>query len=177
MCTLANWELNAHRQTEANGKPSVAKHRRGPGSPRVLVLILVLACACLIPAHAASESQDSSGKAPARQSPRHHYGSSLDDRVRILSHALDLDAMQQSELRKVLEGQREQVKRIWSDISVPAAYRVIATQAMSDKTADQIRALLNEEQRKKYKPPRQHDAADGSAKPSVEDWMNVAKPK
>lgn len=115
--------------------------------------------------------------APQRQVPHHHNRIGLEDRVRTLSKALDLDATQQSELRKVLEDQREQVGRIWSDASVPAAYRVSATQAISDKTADRIRALLNEEQRKKYKTARQHGAAADSAKPNVEAWMDAAKPK
>ena len=175
MCVLANWEL-ADRWTDDMSKRLKANRRRGASRP-MLVLVLALASACLIPAHAANEGEGLVSEPPARQAPRHRNGSSLDDRARILSQALDLDAAQQSELRKVLEGQREHVRRIWNDTSVPAAYRVIATQAISDKTADRIRALLSEEQRKKYKPPRQHNAAVGSAKPSVEDWMNAAKPK
>ena len=94
----------------------------------------------------------------------------------MLSKALDLDAKQQSELRKVLEDQREQVSRVWNDTSVPAAYRVSATQAITDKTADQIRALLREEQKKRYNPPKlPREAAPGSPRPSVEAWMNPAK--
>ena len=38
-----------------------------------------------------------------------HSGHSLEERVRILTQWLNLDATQQSEVRKVLEGQREQV--------------------------------------------------------------------
>ena len=148
-------------------------------------LVLILASGCLIPAHAATKSQDTNqglvAEIPVRQVLRHDNRHGLEERVKTLSQALGLDATQQSELRKALESQREQVKKIWNDASMSAAYRVSATQAVSDKTADQIRALLNEEQRKKYKPPaqhnRQHNAADGSAKPGVEDWMNAAKPK
>ena len=94
----------------------------------------------------------------------------------MLSKALHLDARQQSELRKVLAGQREQLSKVWSDTSVPAAWRVSATQAISDKTADQIRALLNEEQKKRYNPPKPpHEAMRASARPSVEAWMNPGK--
>jgi len=76
----------------------------------------------------------------------------------------------------VLEGQREQVRKVWSDASVPAAYRVSAIHAISDKTADQIRALLSEEQKKHYNPPKPpREAATGSSRPSVEAWMNQAK--
>ena len=105
---------------------------------------------------------------------RHAAHAGMDDRVQRLSKALDLDARQQGELRKVLEAQREQVRRAWSDTSVPAAYRVGATQAISDKTADRIRALLNDGQRQKYNPPKPpHESLANSAKPSVEDWMNA----
>ena len=83
---------------------------------------------------------------------------------------------QQSALRKLLEDQREQIRGVWSNTSVPAAYRVSATLAISDKTADQIRSLLNEEQRKKYNPPRlPHEALANSASPSVEGWMSADK--
>jgi len=144
-----------------------------------LTLVFVLASACLGAVHAADDAEDSAGGAPSRPVPRHAAaGSSLEGRVQVLSKFLDLDVTQQSELRKVLENQREQVRKVWSDSSVPAAYHVGATRAISDKTADQIRALLNEEQRKKYNPPRQpREAAADSTKRSVEDWMNATRPK
>lgn len=90
----------------------------------------------------------------------------------MLAKALDLDARQRSELRKVLEDQREQVSRAWSDTSVPAPYRVLSTQVITDRTADRIRALLNDEQRKRYNPPRRPYETPGSARPSVDAWMN-----
>lgn len=143
-----------------------------------LQLFLALTANCLMSAHAASEGEDSVSSPPSRHAPRHHHGANLEDRVNMLTQALGLDVKQQSELRKVLEGQREQIRRVWDDASAPAAYRVIATQSISDKTADQIRALLNEEQRKKYKPPRPaHGVAADSAQLSLEDWMKAAKPK
>ena len=94
----------------------------------------------------------------------------------MLSKGLGLDAKQEAELRKVLESQREQVQRVWNDPSLSGQSRIGATLAINDQTADQIRALLNEEQRKKYNPPRQpHDAA--ASKPDVEAWMNAVTPK
>ena len=85
---------------------------------------------------------------------------------------IELDARQQSELRKALEDQRDQMTRVWSDAAVPAAYRVSATQAIADQTSDRIRALLNEEQRKRYNAPRpKNGLTPGTARPSVEAWM------
>jgi Spy/CpxP family protein refolding chaperone len=138
--------------------------------------VLALAAGGIISARAATDGQDPAGDVPHHQTRRHHRGHSLDDRVGALSRALDLDPKQQSELRKVLEGQREQVMKVWNDTSVPAAYRVAATRAISDKTADQIRELLTDEQKKKYNPPKQpREAAHGSSTASVEPWMSPAK--
>jgi Spy/CpxP family protein refolding chaperone len=156
---------------------SEAKGKGWIGRPALRV-VLALAAGCLVSAHAATEAQDADAKAPARGAPRHHNRPGTEDRVKTLAQALDLDAKQQAELRKVLQGERDAIRRVWSDVSVPGAYRVAATQAISDRTADLIRALLNDEQRKKYKPPRvPHDPAADSAKPNLEAWMNATKPK
>ena len=137
---------------------------------------LVAAAACHISAHAVATA----GEAPHAAAPKrhsHHVSKpSLDDRVQILTKGLELDAKQQAELRRLLERQREDVIKVWNDASLPAPYRVSATQAISDRTADQIRALLNEEQRKRYNPPRQpHLAAEGLGRRSVEEWMYPQK--
>lgn len=140
---------------------------------RALALGIGLVVASLSPAQAAGAGEKPAVHPPVRRLPRQVGGRSLEERVTMLSKALDLDARQQSQLRKVLEDQREQVSRVWSDTSVPAAYRVGTTQAISDKTADRIRALLNDEQRKRYNPPKPpREARPGSARPSVEAWMN-----
>lgn len=153
------------------GKRSRAK-RRWSSRP-VLQLVLVLEAGCFVSAKAVTARQDSGGVAPAPEVSRNHNLPVFEQRVRSLSQALALDAMQQSELRKVLEEQREQLRKIWSDATAAAANRVSATQALSDLTADRIMALLNDEQKKKYKSPRPlHEAAAGS-KSSVEDWMNT----
>jgi hypothetical protein len=142
-----------------------------------LPLILALAACCLGTARAADDAAQSA-PTTVRQAPRRAVGASLDDRVRTLSQALDLDATQQVQLRKVLENQRAQVGKIWNDVSVPAAYRVNATRAISDDTADQIRSLLTEDQRKKYNPPkRPREKSADHAGPSVEEWMKSSEPK
>ena len=152
---------------------------------RVWQTVLALAAACLFSAQASSEVQEAQNvqDSPAVIHDRstHHLqrkGISLDELVKALTQGLDLDARQQSELTVLLQTQSEHVRRIWNDASIRAPYRISATQAISDQTADQIRALLNEEQRKKFNQPRPpHEASIGSTKPSVEDWMNAVRPK
>ena len=104
---------------------------------------------------------------------RGHASDGLEDRVKLLAKALDLDLKQELELRKILQRQRAQVREVWSDPSVAPAYRVAATQVIGERTAELIRALLNDRQRKKFSPPRlAHEAAGSSL--SVEEWMDKA---
>lgn len=96
---------------------------------------------------------------------------SLNDRVATLTKALRLDPQQQAELRTVLQGQREQVQRIWNDETMSSGDRLVATKGVGHRTADQIRALLNEEQRKKFDPAPEHDPDSTVGKANVEEWM------
>jgi len=143
---------------------------------RVLLLAgLIAGSPWLAHAQAPAEGQVVDGAAPRQHAPRHPRRQTLDERVKLLAKELDLDAKQQAEVRKLLERQRDQVKRVWDDAAVPAANRIAATQAISDKTGDAIRALLNDEQKKKYnaaKPPRDPDTSPRS---NVEDWMDGGK--
>lgn len=117
---------------------------------------------------------------PLLRTGRQHRNTALplDQRVDLLAKEIDLDTTQRIKVKTLLEGQREQVRKVWSDSSVPAAYRISATQAISDRTADQIRELLNEEQRKKYNLPRQaHEAANETNRRSMEEWMDAIRPR
>jgi hypothetical protein len=141
---------------------------------RTLPLLIVLTFGCCFTANAVTEVQGAPGGPHARGAAHQHSGHTLEDRVRILTQWLSLDAPQQAELRKILQGQREQVRSLWGDTSVPAAQRISATQAISDRTGDQIRAMLNDEQKKKFNPPRPpRDETAASARPNVEDWMDA----
>jgi hypothetical protein len=97
--------------------------------------------------------------------------SGLEARVAKLTKALGLDTKQQAGLRKLLQEQREHVQRIWSNESLPAADRIAATRALSMQTSEKIRALLTEEQRKKYAPPQRGDPGNAIGSAHVEDWM------
>jgi len=142
---------------------------------------LALAVQGALPAPAAAlPAADQAGSGPAGPQqaflPRGRR-SGLAARVATLTRALGLDRAQQAELRKVLQDQRVQVQRIWSEPSVPAADRVAATRVLSARTADRIRAMLTEEQRKKYEGPPQGDPGEAIRAVHVEDWMKVDKKK
>ena len=96
----------------------------------------------------------------------------LDRRIELLARELDLDAAQKLKVRAVLEGQREQVVRVWQDESVPGALRVARTQAISERTEDGIRALLTDAQRQKYIKPRTDRAATGGSPDDLANYID-----
>ena len=107
--------------------------------------------------------------------PAQHHQPVLEQRITLMAAELGLDERQQTELRRILINQRMQVMRLWNDTTVPAASRVGATRVISEQTGDQIRALLNDEQKAKYNHPRKpRDATADPGARSVEDWMNAA---
>jgi len=139
--------------------------------------VLALAVQEALPAPAAAaEHGTPSGSQHQPVLPRGRR-SGLEARVAKLSQALGLDAVQQAALRKLLQEQRRQVQWIWSEPSVPAADRVAATRVLSARTADRIRAMLTEEQRKKYEGPPQGDPGEAIRAVHMEDWMKVDKKK
>jgi hypothetical protein len=114
--------------------------------------------------------------APPRPAANARTARNLDHRVNVLSKALDLDAAQRAELSKIFASQREAVKKIWSDPTLLAAERAPATRAAEDRTADQIRAILTDEQKKKYNPPKPPTAPDKKP-PDVSAWMDATHKK
>lgn len=103
-----------------------------------------------------------------------HLAKRLDERLKLLTAELALSQPQQQGVRRVLESQRAQVIKVWNDSSLPAAYRVSVTRTISDRTVEQIRSLLTEEQKLKYnrsRKPRESQAeASGQ---DLESWMKA----
>ncbi len=95
--------------------------------------------------------------------------------MQLLTAELELDASQQTKVRRILEDQRALTMRAWSDESVPAALRVKATQAIGEQTADRIRALLNARQREKYSKPLPPEVRRGTTSPSVEGYIDATQ--
>ena len=127
-------------------------------------------------APAVTAASEEAAAVPSNRRPTLRAGT-LDGRVQLLAKELDLSPTQQGQVKKVLMAQRQQVAALWNDTSVPAALRVSRTQTIGDRTADQIRALLNEAQREKYIKPRARDTKVGSAGARVESWPAPAKAK
>ncbi len=97
----------------------------------------------------------------------------LDHRVAALTKALALDARQQAELQQIFTNQRAAVMKIWRDPALLAAERAPATRAVEERTADQIRSILSDEQKKRYNPPKPQIPAPEP--PDVAAWMETAR--
>jgi len=99
----------------------------------------------------------------------------LERRIRLLARELDLNASQQESVRHILEDQQAQVRAVLSDPRVAPTQRGAAIGAIQERTADQIRSVLTEEQKQKYHKAKPISA--GSQHPDVQTWLDVANGK
>lgn len=130
-----------------------------------MALGFALTVGSLVPAHAAEPAH-----AP-RSHAHHTAANTLDNRLQLMAKELDLDASQQATLKRILLTQRAEVDKVWNDPSVPASVRVATTQAVSEQTAERIRAILNDEQREKYLKEHRRDVPVGTPGGDVQKWM------
>jgi hypothetical protein len=133
------------------------------------MIITMATGAIVIPSIGSANSADVGASAAPRPAAHARAGRSLEHRVDVLSKALQLDARQRAKLLAVLDNQRVAVASIWNNPALLPAERTPATLAVEERTADQIRAILTDEQKKLYNPPKPQGT--GSPAPDVADWM------
>jgi hypothetical protein len=96
----------------------------------------------------------------------------VDERVKSFSENLNLDPTQQAGVKAVLERQQREARQIQFDQSLSGTERIGRFRALQQDTVSRIRALLNEDQKKKYD-PLNHGTAATASQPSVEDWLKA----
>jgi hypothetical protein len=145
------------------------------------VLLLALAMAAPV---GAEPGAPSNGTPPAqalqlgRQGVGYRSGRPASEaRLRFLAKGLKLDAAQQAAVRRALLAQREALHRLSSGPPDPGVSKVAAIQAINRRTADRIRAVLNDEQRKLYAQPLPQDYVPGEGKPGVAEWLTAMQRK
>jgi len=153
---------------------SDARFREFRGRTHLPFVMALLVC-FLMPLHASAGRQSSGNVTPHHHQQRQYKRSSIDNRVKSLAKSLDLNERQQSELKKVLWNRHDQVIKILRAQSPSSVDRVNQFRAINENTVERITALLNEEQKEKYNPPRQPEAPGISPKASLEDWLKVTK--
>jgi hypothetical protein len=136
------------------------------------LLFLALGLPCTL---VSAQASDAGGLRP--QTPPHRSRkSNIDARVSILTRSLDLNDAQQSAVKNILEQRQQQTLRIRRDPSITGSVRIERFRALQDDTVERIRAVLNEEQKKKYDPLASRQIQSKPER-SVEDWLKTTTPK
>ena len=153
-------------------------------------LQLLLVCTLCLSSLAAQENEPGSttpaqSAAPATTTPatpaqpthttRRH--ATLDDRVKALATALELNPTQQLAVKKILEQRQVEMLRLRQDPSIEGSDRIGRLRALQDQTIQRIRAVLNEDQKKKYDPLAIRNREPAPDQKSVEDWLKATTPK
>jgi hypothetical protein len=107
------------------------------------------ACATSAPSSAAAPRAVQSGRGGGYQQRRSRK-SSIDVRVARISGRLNLNESQRVELKKLLERQQVESKRLWNDQGIAPMDRMTKLRVLQEDTQKKFHALLTEEQRKKY---------------------------
>jgi hypothetical protein len=143
-----------------------------------------------LPTAAAPETSDvpeasAESPTPNAATPRvsHHrparrltVAQSIDESVRRLARGLDLDLSQQVRLRQILVDQHQQMMQLRTRGSGVSGDMTGAMLAIYDQSRARIRAMLNEEQLKKYPAavPREQTAP---AQADLQHWMQLQESK
>jgi hypothetical protein len=101
----------------------------------------------------------------------------IDDRVKVFARNLDLNEEQQAAVKKILEQRQQETLRIRQDASISGGARIERFRALQDHTVERIRAVLNEDQKKKYDPLAVRRATPAPDQKSVEDWLKITTPQ
>jgi hypothetical protein len=149
---------------------------RGRLGKTLLSIILALPLGHLVPSRAFAEGQAPGGVVPQRQKRRQHNRPNLDDRVSLFAKSLDLSEAQKSAVKNTLEQRQQQTLRILRDASISGSARTDQLRALQVRTVERIRAILNEEQKKKYD-PLATQRIPPTPRPSVEDWLKATTPR
>ena len=133
---------------------------------------MALLFALLLPGRGAL-AQSESALASRSDARRSRAQSSIDSHVRQLAKALNLSEAQQFAVRTILQQRQVQAWKLRSDPTVSGSVRIDKFRAIQEHTVEQIRALLNEEQKEKYDPLAVRKLQPAADQRSVEDWLNL----
>jgi hypothetical protein len=124
-------------------------------------------------------AQQPEAASPPTPAPHHHSQKRLtpEDRVKVFARSLNLDQAQQDAVLKILQARREESQRIRRDTSISGSARIDQFRALQDETVLRIRAVLNEEQKKKYDPLAVRKVEPAEDQKTVEDWLELTTPK
>ena len=114
---------------------------------------------------------------PIHESGARHKHRSLDDRFELLARYLDLSNEQRSALKDILLERQQEIVNMRHAPAPGAGLQMDRLRTLEDQTADKIRAILTEEQRKKYNPLGEHNSASTSQNLNVDGWLKGPPPR
>jgi hypothetical protein len=138
----------------------------------ISAFILALSVGYFAPSWALAGDQELRSAAPQQDTHRRFIKPSLDERVSRFARSLDLNEAQKTAVKKILEQQQQEILRIRLDPSNTGTAGIDRVRALQESTVERIRAVLNEEQKKKYNPFAVRSIPQ-TPQPSVEDWLKV----
>jgi len=139
------------------------------------LLFLTLTTPFLLP-HANVYAQVAKVENAEAPKPGRSKASSIDSRVNIFAKNLDLSEAQKSSVKRILEERQQESLRIRQNSSISGADRIEQFRILQHSTVARIRAVLNEEQRKKYEPFATEKLKPTTPERSVEDWLKLTTP-
>jgi hypothetical protein len=86
--------------------------------------------------------------------------------VELLTKQLELNDVQKFDTRKILESGQAEANRLWNDQQISPIDRMTKLRQVREDAQKQFRAMLTEEQRKKYDEYLQRTAHPGAAQAS-----------
>lgn len=172
-------------------KEKLARRRKflGFGLQCILALFLTILWASRLQAQAnegaaAHSPQTVPENAAPTQQPRPAHPAhstqrraTLDDRVKALAKALDLSDTQQVAVKRILEQRQAEILRLRQDGSISGEERIGRLRALQDQTVLRIRAVLNDDQKKKYDPLAVRQIQPPQDQKTVEEWLKQTTPK
>jgi hypothetical protein len=154
-----------------------AAARRKSLRRRAIFRLALVSLSLLSGALLVAQVSGAASPAPETHRGRRRTAILIDDRVKVLAKNLDLNEAQQSAVKKILEQRQEETLRIRLDRSLSGDARFERFRVLQDNTVQRIRAVLNEEQRKKYDPLAVRRIQPSPDQRSVEDWLKATTPR
>jgi hypothetical protein len=135
-----------------------------------VVLPMLVSCS-LLGAQEANATHIIHGDGAAQKRQR------LEERVERLARYLDVDEKQRSELRNILTEMQEEILNMRRLPTASEELQMDRLRSIEDKAAGKIRAVLTEEQRKKYGQLGPRNSNSGAQDASVTDWLKKTSPR
>jgi hypothetical protein len=123
----------------------------------ILPILLALPAVCFTPFQAFAEG------------PTRSHRVRLDEQVSRFAKNLGLSEAQQSAVKNILEQQQREIIRIRIDASLSGSSRINRVRDLQTTTVRRIRAVLNEEQKKKYNPLAPRSITQPQI--AIEEWL------